>query len=72
MTGRRALRSSSCWTRSLREIGLLEGGSEELLLFLAQEEVSRVRRRKRDSERVPAIVLLSTCTMLLEMDRGRE
>ena len=72
MTGRRALRSSSCWTRSLREIGLLEAGSEELLLFLAQEEVSRVRRRNRDSERVPAIVLLSTCIILLEMDRGRE
>ena len=70
MTGRRALRSSSCWTRSLREIGLLEACSGEMLPFLAKVDWKREERRKRRESWVIAMVLKAeTIVVLKKIDR---
>ena len=73
MTGRRALRSRSCCTRSLREIGLVEAAcSEETLLFLAKVEWKREERRKRRESKVIAMVLEATTIVLEKIDRRGE
>ena len=68
MTGRRALRSSSCWTRSLREIGLVEACSVEMLLFLAKVVWKREERKRRES-RVLTMVFKAKTMVLQKIDR---
>ena len=73
MTGRRALRSRSCCTRSLREIGLVEAAcSEETLLFLAKVEWKNEERRKRRESKVIAMVLEAQTIVLKKIDRRGE
>ena len=54
------MRSSSCWTRSLREIGLLEAcpfdSAEEMPPFLAEAEWEKEEKRNRRDSKVMAMI----------------